>query len=79
MPGHPRGAATPDHPSFPSARSSQAVLRYFRRRVEALAFLSLPAGKEDGEDPLITLRRVSTLLSARNRELRAEHYVLRNR
>jgi hypothetical protein len=37
----PAPAANPDHPSFPSARTSQAVLRYSRRRVEALDLLSL--------------------------------------
>src|SRR5206468_228055 len=36
-----RSRTTPDHPSFPSARVSQAVLRYSRRRVEALDLLSL--------------------------------------
>jgi peroxiredoxin len=34
-------AMTPDHSSFPSARASQAVLRCSRRRVQALALLSL--------------------------------------
>ena len=43
MPGNHGVAATPDHPSFPSARASQALLRYSRRRVEALDLLSLGA------------------------------------
>ena len=34
-------AATPDHPSLPSARASQIVKRYSRLRVEALDLLSL--------------------------------------
>ena len=38
MPGNHRVAATPDRHSFPSHRASQVVLRYSRRRVEALDF-----------------------------------------
>lgn len=41
MPGNHGVAATPNHPSFPSARASQPVLRYSRRRVAALDLLSL--------------------------------------
>jgi hypothetical protein len=41
MAGNHCVAATPDHPSFPSARASQAVLCNSRRRVEALDLLSL--------------------------------------
>ena len=41
MPGHHGVAATPDHLSSLSARASQAVLRYSRRRFEALDLLSL--------------------------------------
>jgi hypothetical protein len=42
--------AMPNHPTFPSPRASQAVLRYFRRRVEALDFANptwvLRAGRD---------------------------------
>ena len=40
MPDNHCVATTPDHPSFPSARASQAVVRYSRRRLDALDFLS---------------------------------------
>ena len=40
MPGNYGVTATPDHLSFPSAHASQAVLRYSRRRFEALDLLS---------------------------------------
>jgi hypothetical protein len=41
MPANHGVAATPDHPSFPSPRASQAVPRRSRRRVEALDLLSV--------------------------------------
>ena len=41
MPGNHGVAARPDHPTFPSARASQAMLRYSRWRVEVLELVYL--------------------------------------
>ena len=70
MPANHGVAATPDHPSFPSARAGRPVLCYSRRCVEALNSLSrgsCQAAKRRarGFTRISTIRTVIFLIAAK--------------